>query len=267
MTRENILFGTWKDRLTIKKSMEIAEWAVENTRRLSLAFKLVVCPSFTALQTISRIISGSKVGLSAQNMRWDDPKIVLTGEISAEMLLEVGCTYVIIGHSERRLYLNETNELVSLKVSSAVKHNLIPIICVGEQYEERRKGISQKIIEEQVDAAITGLSECKQYGHTVFAYEPAWAISTSHIAIPLDPQEANKMHRMIRDLLHSKIGQKFAENVTIVYGGSVNQNNVGTYFSQPEIDGGLVGTASQSIASYAQLVKISQEVFSAKATK
>ncbi|MBU4373280.1 MAG: triose-phosphate isomerase, partial [Euryarchaeota archaeon] len=221
-------------------------------------------PSFIALQSISEIIRGSQIKFAAQNMRWDDPKITITGEVSPETLVEVGCNYVILGHSERRIYLNETNEIISLKVKAALKWGLIPIICIGEQYQERENGTYIKIIEKQINSAVEGLLESKSKENVVFAYEPAWSISTSPIAKPIDPQEANRMHKKIRDILTSILGKDFAESVTIVYGGSVNQSNVGLYFNQPEIDGGLVGTASQTIQSYSKIIEISQAIFSSK---
>lgn len=262
--RQKILFATWKDRLTVSQSVDLAKSVVRRVSNRRLSILPVICPSFVALPAVSQIVQGTNVKLAGQNMRWDDPKITITGEIPPETLVEVGCDYVIIGHSERRIYLGETNDMVRLKVSSALKWGLVPVICVGERYHEREDGTYLEVVEKQIRAAIAGLKESRQGRKIVFAYEPAWSISTSPIARPIDPQEANRMHRFVREILSRSIQSDFGRNVTVVYGGSVNKTNVGRFFSQPEIDGGLVGTASQTVNSFSKLVEVANTVFSSK---
>ena len=201
--------------------------------------------------------------VTAQNLVWDD-SVSFTGETSAIALKEIGCRYVIIGHSERRLYLKEDNDDIAKKVFTAIEHELIPIICVGELYDDYKKGKSDKVIEEQMVRVIETIKKYDKIPKFIFAYEPAWAISTSKEALKCDPFEANKMHIKIRENVRNNIGYSVSESLTILYGGSVTPDNAFNYFNQSDIDGGIVGTTSQSKESFIRLIEAARSVFEKK---
>jgi len=211
--------------------------------------KIVVCPPFTALPTIYTVIKNSNLQLGAQNMHWEKEG-AFTGEVSAEMLLAVGCRYVILGHSERRTYFSEDNQMINKKVKSAVKSGLVPIICVGEKLEEREKGKTKDVVEEHVIGAFQGLSK-ENATKTVIAYEPVWAIGTGKTA---SPKQANEVHIFIRQLLSETYDQKTADNIDILYGGSVKPENAEELLAQSDIDGALVGGASLDADSFEKIV-------------
>lgn len=259
--REKFLFATWKNRVGYAQSASLAREIAKKMGHGSLSFQLVLCPASVALAAIRDTIQGTNIQIAGQNIIWDQ-SAACTGEITAQMLLEIGCKYVIIGHSERRIYLGETDDMIRRKVATSLKHGLVPIICVGETYEQRAEGIREKVVKSQLLSAIDGLKlEGYDQGRVVLAYEPAWSISTSEVAIPLSASEANRMHRWIRDIHSEMFSPEFAENTTIVYGGSVDTANAASYFQQPEIDGGLVGSATQSLESLNKLIDIAHQVW------
>ncbi len=207
---------------------------------------LVVCPPFTALETCRdrlRSVRG-RVSLGAQNMHWEATG-AFTGEISAPMLLDLAVDYVIVGHSERRRYFGETDESVRLKTAAALAFGLTPIVAVGESLEIRESGGTEAFVTAQVHAALQGLDQ-SALGRVVIAYEPIWAIGTGRNC---DPSQANKVMRAIRDTDGALC------DVPILYGGSVNAENIGSYTEQPGIDGGLVGGASLDPIGFALLAK------------
>ncbi|OUM98624.1 MAG: triose-phosphate isomerase [Firmicutes bacterium ZCTH02-B6] len=210
---------------------------------------VVVCPPFTALGALGGVLAGSPVALGAQNMHWEAAG-AYTGEIAATMLLDVGCRYVILGHSERR-QMGETDEQVQRKVQAAAAAGLIPIVCVGERIEERRAGETEAVVTRQVRAAFTGLG-AEAAARAVIAYEPVWAIGTGEYA---SPEEANRVIGLIRDTLGRQLGAEVADAVRILYGGSVKPDNVGPFVAQPEIDGALVGGASLDAKAFAEIIK------------
>ena len=259
--RRKILFATWKDRLDYSKSIALAREIVAQTGSLELAYSVVLCPSSIALVSVGQIIRDTNIGLGAQNVFWKQ-KSPCTGEIRAETLVEIGCKFVILGHSERKVYLGESEEMIYRKVAAALEIGLHPIICVGESFEAKKKGVQEQIVENQLLNALKALeSERQDPRQIVIAYEPAWAISTSEVGIALSPTEANKMHEFIRTVLADKFSTEFASNITIVYGGSMDNENAEKFFSEPEIDGGLVGSATQSIESFIKLVKSANRAY------
>jgi triosephosphate isomerase len=210
---------------------------------------IVLAPPFTALSAVSGAIKGTNMALSAQDLFWED-KGAYTGEISAEMLLDLGCKYVIIGHSERRQFFGETDETVNRKIRQALNKGLLPIVCVGELLAEREAGKANEVIERQVTGALKGVS-AGQMQRVVIAYEPVWAIGTGKTATP---DQANEIHAFIRQKVGSLYDGGTAGGLRIQYGGSVTPDNVSALMAKPDIDGALVGGASLKPESFAALV-------------
>jgi triosephosphate isomerase len=200
---------------------------------------LLVCPPFVNLVPVSEIVRGTKVALGGQNL-YHQPNGAFTGEISAAMLVDVGCTHVILGHSERRHILGESDENVNKKTMAALAAGLVPIVCVGELLSEREGGQTAAVIRRQFEGSLAGIS-AEQIEKTVIAYEPVWAIGTGKVATP---QQAAEVHADLRSLLAERYNNESAEQVRILYGGSVKAANAGELLSQPNIDGALVGGAS-----------------------
>jgi triosephosphate isomerase len=251
------LFGTWKNQVGHKRSRELAAVAVECAPKCQGLFELAICPSMTALAAVTSVTAG-RVAVSAQNVVWDATNS-FTGETSASTLSEIGCKYVIIGHSERRLYLGETEEMIGRKISTAFAHRLIPVLCVGETLDEHRDGQFEPVVLGQLTALFAAVAD--PASPFVVAYEPAWAISTSTEALECKPLEAGDRHRFIRSALAQETGSEAADATTILYGGSVTGDNVASYLAESDIDGGLVGTASQDPKSFRELVDATIAVY------
>jgi len=235
--RKWIVAGNWKMHNTIGESVALASAIKEGSVGL-LKGEVIVAPPFTALKSVGESIKGSAVALAAQNMHYED-KGAFTGEVSPLMLKDAGCTYVIIGHSERRKYFSESDEQINLKVKKALKTGLKPMLCVGETDGERNKGVTQSVVNRQVRKALTDIG-VDQINHLVIAYEPVWAIGTGKVATPA---EAEDVHDFIRRLLVEIYGCAAAD-VRILYGGSVTKDNIGELIAMEDIDGALVGGAS-----------------------
>jgi triosephosphate isomerase (TIM) len=212
--------------------------------------EIVVCPTFLALDAAIQSAKGSNVAVGAQDLHWEKEG-AFTGEISALMLVEVGATHVIIGHSERRQYFGETDDTVNIKLKSALEAGLTPIVCVGEVLEEREAGLTDDVLRRQCVRAFHKIS-AKKAARMVVAYEPVWAIGTGKTATP---QIASDAHSIIRGEAAKAFGQEFADHLRILYGGSVKPENATALMSEEEIDGGLVGGASLDPKSFAAIVK------------
>ncbi len=212
--------------------------------------KIVICPPFTALCEVHDIVKNSNIELGAQDVFYED-KGAYTGEISAEMLKDAGCGYVIIGHSERRQYFGETDELVNKKIKKSLEHGLKAIVCVGENLEEREKSEHRAVIEKQLRRCLKGLKK-NNMDHVIVAYEPRWAIGTGKTATP---QQAQEIHSFIRSLLGMIFSEDIAKKTKILYGGSVNPSNVNDLMKMKDIDGALVGGASLDAEKFVQIVK------------
>ncbi len=211
---------------------------------------VVVCPPFTALAAVAQALKDTKIAVGAQNMHWEKSG-AFTGEVSAEMLREIGVHYVILGHSERRAYFHETDETVNRKTKAALAAGLRPIVCVGETLEQREAGQMASVVESQVRGSLAGLSSADLLG-TVVAYEPVWAIGTGRTATPAQAQE---VHALIRGVLKSMADEHVAQSVRIQYGGSVKGSNAKELFGQQDIDGGLIGGASLEAKSFVDIVR------------
>ncbi len=246
--RKPIIAGNWKMNKTSVEARDLAQKLMPLVSGVKDR-EIVLGPPFTALQTVSETIKGSNISVSAQNMHWED-KGAFTGEISAEMLLDLGCKYVIIGHSERRQYFGETDETVNKKVKQALRKGLLPIVCVGETLAEREAGKLNEIISRQVTGGLKDISS-DDMKKVVIAYEPVWAIGTGKTATP---EQANEVHALIRGKVKSLYNAEIADGLRIQYGGSVTPENVSQLMAKPDIDGALVGGASLKPDPFAALV-------------
>ena len=247
--RTPIIAGNWK-MFTVVEEAKALVLALKDLVKDVTNVEVVVCPPFISLQAVKDVLAGSRIGLGAQNVYWEKNG-AFTGEISAPMLKSVGCTYVIIGHSERRTYFGETDETVNKRVFAALSEGLKPIVCVGETLEERESGKTFDVIKRQIVGGLANLS-VEQMASVVIAYEPVWAIGTGKTATPAQAQE---VHAFIRKLLNDIFGQTTAEATRIQYGGSVKPDNATELMSQPDIDGALVGGASLKADSFEKIIK------------
>ncbi len=250
--RTPIIAGNWKLNKTVSEAVSLTTDLAKLVDSIS-DVEIVVAPVFTALSNVHDVINGSNIQLAAQDLYWEDSG-AFTGEVSAPMLKDVGCDYVIIGHSERRQYFGETNETVNQKVKAALSHELKPIICVGELLEERETGKTESVIEDHVKGGIRDLTESEMES-CVIAYEPVWAIGTGKTATP---DQAQEVHNFIRDILKDCYSDKLASQIRIQYGGSVKPENAAELMSQQDVDGALVGGASLDAESFAEIVKQSR---------
>lgn len=247
MSRKPIIAGNWKMFKTVSEAVSFVNEVKGSTVE---GVESVICSPFTNLPALVEAAKGTDVHVGAQNLHFEDNG-AFTGEISGVMLKDLGVEYVIIGHSERRAYFAETDEIVNKKVVAAFKHGLTPILCVGEKLEEREAGQTKDVCKVQTEAAFAGLS-AEQAAQVVIAYEPIWAIGTGKSSTAEDAQD---VIGYIRQLVSGLYGASVADAVRIQYGGSVKPNNIAEYMAQPDIDGALVGGASLEPASYIQLVQ------------
>jgi triosephosphate isomerase len=246
--RRPILVGNWKMNMTATQALELASKLIPLVASVKDR-DIVLGPPFTSIAAVAETIKGTNISLAAQNLHWED-KGAFTGEISADMLLDSGCKYVIIGHSERRQYFGETDESVNKKVKQALKKGLLPILCVGETLAEREAGKLNDIISRQVTGGLKDIS-AEDMKKVVVAYEPVWAIGTGKTATP---GQANDVHALIRQKVKALYSADIAEGLRIQYGGSVTPENVSVLMAMPDIDGALVGGASLKPESFAALV-------------
>lgn len=247
--RKKIVAGNWKMNTTPAQGVELVKSIAERRMEVCEAVELIVCPPFTHLSEVIKVARGKGVAVGGQDCA-AEAKGAYTGEVSAAMLASLGVEYVIIGHSERREYYGETSETLNKKLAMAFANQLIPIYCVGEKLEEREAGNHFDVVKRQLTETIHLLSD-DQFGSIIVAYEPVWAIGTGKTA---SADQAQEMHAFIRSVLAEKFG-KAAENVSILYGGSVNPKSAPELFSMPDVDGGLVGGASLEAESFIQIGK------------
>jgi triosephosphate isomerase len=242
-----LMVGNWKMHKTAAEAAALVE-GLKPYVAAGRDLEVVVCPPFTALAAAARALAESPIGLGAQNLHWEKEG-AFTGEVSAPMLAELGCGYVIVGHSERRQHFGETDEMVQRKARAAVAAGLRPIVCVGESLREREAGTAFDVLEAQVKGSLRGLSGDSGI---VVAYEPVWAIGTGRTATPAQAQEA---HAFIRKLVESLWSPAAAAATRILYGGSVKPDNVRDLMAQPDVDGALVGGASLDPNSFGKIVR------------
>jgi len=247
--RKPIIAGNWKMHNTINEAVELVNGLKRDLSSVDQV-DIVVCPTFTALSDVNELLIDSNIKLGAQNVYWEE-KGAFTGEISPQMLKDAGCAYVIIGHSERRKYFHETNETVNKKVKLALEVGLLPIVCVGESLEDREAEKTFDVVKDHVEGSLTGLS-ADEMRNIIVAYEPVWAIGTGKTATP---EQAQEVHKYIRELLKDIFNEEVASSTRIQYGGSVKPENIAELMAKEDVDGALVGGASLKIDSFAGIVK------------
>lgn len=247
--RKPLVVGNWKMNKTVSEAVELTRaLLLELGQQLQVV--VVLCPPFTALEAVGRLLENHSPQLGAQNF-YPAASGAFTGEISAEMLRELYCTHVIIGHSERRLQLGETESFIQAKVKSALSHNLRPILCVGETLEAYQAGETLSVVQGQLWSALSGLAP-EELEQITLAYEPVWAIGTGKVATP---DQAQRVHAFLRGLLSERFGAARAHRVRLLYGGSVKPENAAALFEQPDVDGVLVGGASLDAKAFAAIVQ------------
>ncbi len=250
-SRRPLLVGNWKMHGTRAETESLLSALISALSGVDPAEReIVVAPPFSVLETAARLLANTSIRLAAQNLHWAQHG-AFTGEVSGPMLKEVGCSYVILGHSERRQYFADTDESVSRKVGAAQRNGLLPIVCVGESLEERESGATLAVITRQIQGALynqdpTGLVDI------IIAYEPIWAIGTGRSATP---DQAREVHASIRTTLRNLTNPATADAIRLLYGGSVKPDNVDALMAQTDIDGALVGGASLQADSFARIVK------------
>ncbi len=268
--RRPLVVANWKMHKTVGESLDFVR-SFRDECRWNDFCQVVLCPPFTSLYPVAQALQGTNITLGAQDLFWKDQG-AYTGEISPLMLKDVGCQFVIIGHSERRgrfgkpdpelqegelrSFFSESDQSVHKKILSAVRHQIRPIFCVGETLQEREEGITEEVIARQLGGGLTGAG-ADQMALVSIAYEPVWAIGTGKVC---DASEAQRICRLIRDRLAEGFGRQVAESIRILYGGSITPENIEGLASQPDIDGGLVGGASLNPDSFCKIVEIVDRV-------
>lgn len=253
--RRPLIAGNWKMNLTLDESVQLVK-AISGSIGGLEGIDVLVAPPFTSLPIVKQAIGEAGIFLGAQNMYWE-PNGAYTGEISGPMLVEAGCSHVILGHSERRTLFKETSEMVDLKVKAAVSLGLIPIVCIGETLEERDKDQTFEVIKKQLDESLKNFRDDKTMpSSTILAYEPIWAIGTGRTATP---EQAQEVHHYIRQWMEENFDTETASLIRILYGGSVKPENAKDLMSRPDIDGALVGGASLKAEQFIPIIKYGEQ--------
>jgi triosephosphate isomerase len=248
MIRKKVIAGNWKMNKSATDGVALTRDIIEAIGR-ETAVDVVLCPPYTALESVGRLLEGQAVKLGAQNMH-PEKSGAYTGEVSAEMLRGLFVTHVILGHSERRTYFAETDAFINKKVVTALANQLKPILCVGETLAEREAGSTLAVVQRHVEGGLQGVTK-EQITSVIIAYEPVWAIGTGKVA---STEQAQEVHAYIRDLLTKLYGAPLALKIRILYGGSMKPSNAPELLSQKDIDGGLIGGAALEARSFIELV-------------
>lgn len=248
--RKTIIVGNWKMFTTIREATGLVRVLKEKLGKKT-EVEIGVCPPFVYLLPVREIITDSPIKLGAQNCHWE-PQGPFTGEVSPEMLKDIGCTYIIVGHSERRSAAGggESDEVINKKVKAVLRADLTPIFCIGELLEEREQNKTEAVLRRQLEKGLAGLTPA-EIDKIVIAYEPVWAIGTGRTATPEQAQEA---HSFIREFIRRLTNERVAKNIRIMYGGSVKPENIREISCQPDVDGALVGGASLKADSFVQII-------------
>jgi triosephosphate isomerase len=245
--RKKIVAGNWKMNKTLQEGIELAQTI--NRQITDDSIVVVLCTPFIHLTEVSKVITKNSLHLGAQNCA-SEASGAYTGEVSAAMIRSTGAEYVIIGHSERRSYYHETDQLLNKKVKLALANDLIPIFCCGEVLPEREAGKHIQVVKTQIENGLFDLSS-EDFSKIVIAYEPVWAIGTG---VNATPQQAQEMHKIIREFVAEKYGRNIAENLSVLYGGSCKPSNAKELFDNPDVDGGLIGGASLTADDFMGIV-------------
>ncbi|OFX61501.1 MAG: triose-phosphate isomerase [Bacteroidetes bacterium GWA2_30_7] len=248
--RKNIVAGNWKMNKTIDEGVQLVQEIKKLlSEKSNLSTQVIINPPFTHLSTLKKEISNSAIKIGAQNCSYESSG-AYTGEVSVSMLKSIEIDYVIIGHSERRAYFNETDELLLKKLNLVLESGLLPIFCCGEVLSQRDSGIHFEVVRQQIENTVFKLSADK-FNKVIIAYEPVWAIGTGRTATS---QQAQEMHKYIRNIITEKFGASLASEISILYGGSCNAQNAKELFANPDVDGGLIGGASLKATDFVQIV-------------
>jgi triosephosphate isomerase len=249
--RKKIVAGNWKMNLNLQDGIDLAKSVRQHFHgKTEQKAEVVICPPFIHLPGFNEVLEMSKIAYGAQNCA-SKASGAFTGEVSCDMIKSTGASYVIIGHSERRTYFSESDELLYKKVNLAIKSGLKVIFCCGEVIQEREKRIHFDVVKRQLDEGLFGLSD-NDFINIIIAYEPVWAIGTGLTA---SPDQAQEMHKYIRDLITNRYGVKRAESTSILYGGSCKPSNAAEIFAKPDVDGGLIGGASLKSSDFCAIVE------------
>jgi len=253
--RTFLIAGNWKMNAGPAEAKQLATDIVNNWKGKTFSSEALLCPPFVSITTLAECFSETAFKTGAQNVHTEDNG-AFTGEISTSMLKDAGCEYVIIGHSERREYFHEDDELVARKTKKVIDDGLKAILCVGEKLEQRKSGDHENVVKTQVNAVLDHLGKDVS-DKLVIAYEPVWAIGTGETATP---GQAQQMHQYIRGLIAEKWGAKSGDSVRILYGGSMKPGNAKELLSQKDVDGGLIGGASLEAGSYSEILEIADSI-------
>ena len=250
--RKKIVAGNWKMNTGIKDGVTLASDINSELKKIHLPedVKVLIAPPFTHIAFIEQVTDKKKIDISAQNCA-TETEGAFTGEISAKMLNSLSCSYVIVGHSERRAYYHENSEILAKKVNQVLNYKMMPIFCCGEKLEERKAGNHFEVVKNQISEALFNLSEI-EFAKIIIAYEPVWAIGTG---VTASKEQAQDMHAFIRNTVYQKYGTEISDNLTILYGGSVKPANAEEIFSMPDVDGGLIGGAALKVHSFIDIIK------------
>ncbi|WP_075602819.1 triose-phosphate isomerase [Saccharicrinis aurantiacus] len=247
--RQNIVAGNWKMNKTLQEGVELANELNTILASKTLNCDVVIGVPATHITEVVKTVDGAKIGVAAQNCA-DQVSGAYTGEISASMVKSTGAEYVILGHSERREYYGETNATLKTKTDLALANGLTPIFCIGEVLEEREANKQNEVVKSQIEEALFHLS-ADEFAKIVLAYEPVWAIGTGKVA---SPEQAQEIHAYIRSIVADKFGAEVADNTSILYGGSCKPGNAKELFSNPDVDGGLIGGAALAAADFVGII-------------
>lgn len=253
--RRFLIAGNWKMNCGPADAAELLEALKAAKAEVAEEVDVLVCPPFVSLSMAVNYLHDTDILVGAQNIHFDDNG-AFTGEISASMLGETGCSFVIIGHSERREYFGETDESVNKKIKKAQEFDLVPVLCVGESLNQRKENIHFDLVKTQVTAALAGIS-ADQALDVVVAYEPIWAIGTGETA---SPEQAQEMHAHIRSVLTEIYDEETADGIRVLYGGSMKPGNAEELLSQKDVDGGLIGGASLDATSFAAIISTAEQL-------
>jgi triosephosphate isomerase len=248
--RKPIIAGNWKMYMTHEEAANLTRELTAGLSEITSDCEVIVAPPFTSIHSVVQAAMGSRVQVAGQNLYWEEEG-AFTGEVCGPMLKAVGCSHVIIGHSERRQYFGETDETVNQRIQAAGAWNLIPILCVGETLEERESAKTFEVIERQLRGGLKNVQP-EDPSRLVVAYEPVWAIGTGRTATP---EQAQEVHRAVRGEIGSMLGEEFALKVRILYGGSVKRSNASGLMECADIDGGLVGGASLKSKDFLGIIR------------
>ena len=251
--RPTLVAGNWKMYKTPTQATELVRELKEKAKDLN-GVRVVVCPPFSSICSVKKELGQGQIAIGAQNCHWDDEG-AYTGEVSAKMLADSGCEYVIIGHSERRHLFRETDEIINMKLKQAFKEGLTPILCVGETWQEREAGNTERVLEEQIEKGLNGIQQ-EQISKTVVAYEPVWAIGSGKNATS---EQARQAHQFIRKLINELYGAETAEQMLVIYGGSVNPENAKDLLQAEDVDGALVGGASLKCEQFLRIISAAKK--------